>query len=418
MKNIYTKYFVFLIPVLFIFSVSGCVESLSESGQSSTAKPTIQLQGPLSNDTVMVGENYVAYQAYEGDGGQGLSFYEVYLNNMYVGRYEQGSDGTNPVIKLVVDSTLLGSKISYSVKVYNKGGRSDTTGTQRNIFVKDRIPYAPSNLILARAGDYAVTLLWRDNSYNESGFELWRKIGGSGNYTRIQTLAANTITTSDQGLSPFLDYFYKIRAFNSSGASVFSNEISTSSVSGGQWYFTAEAIGASLVILRWNDFITNERGFQIDRSEQYSDTWSTIAITGPDTTMFYDYNVSPSTYYQYRIRYFTTSAYSEYSNTISLTTYFSDVRGPADLTADYSPQNGVINVQWIPNSEIQKEIIVERKDGLTGNFNVLGTAPVDATGVNDSYNIKNGTTYFYRVRYKLGNQVYSSYSNTVSVNVP
>lgn len=418
MKNRFKKYFIIILPLLIILTSVSCVESLSESQQSSTAKPTIQIASPATNDTVMVGENIVNYLAYEGTGGQGLSFYEVYLNNKYISRYEQNSDGTNPTIKLYVDSTLLGSRISYSIKVYNKGGRSDSSGTQRNIYVKDKIPQAPSDLILARSGDYAVTLLWKDNSHNEQGFELWRKIGGGGDYLKIQTLSANTITTRDQGLSPFLDYFYKIRAYNNSGYSAFSNEISTSSVSGGQWYFTAEAIGASLVILRWNDFVTNERGFQIDRHESNTGTWQTIAITVPDTTAFFDYNVSPNTYYQYRIRYFTTSAYSEYSNTISITTYSSDVKGPSNLTATYSTNNRVVTVQWVLNPDIQKEIIVERKDGLTGNYFVLGTAPDDATGVNDSYNIKNGTTYFYRVRYKLGNQVFSSYSNTASVNIP
>lgn len=156
MKNRFKKYFIIILPLLIILTSVSCVESLSESQQSSTAKPTIQIASPATNDTVMVGENIVNYLAYEGTGGQGLSFYEVYLNNKYISRYEQNSDGTNPTIKLYVDSTLLGSRISYSIKVYNKGGRSDSSGTQRNIYVKDKIPQAPSDLILARSGDYAV----------------------------------------------------------------------------------------------------------------------------------------------------------------------------------------------------------------------------------------------------------------------
>src|SRR3989339_749402 len=66
----------------------------------------------------------VNYQAADGASGSGLSFYELYVNKGFVKRYNQNTDGTNPIIYLEVDSTLLHTHINYSIKVYNTTGKS------------------------------------------------------------------------------------------------------------------------------------------------------------------------------------------------------------------------------------------------------------------------------------------------------
>lgn len=393
-----------------------CVESLTDS-QSSSAKPTIQIEKPKTNDTVMVGENIVSYAASDGSGGQGLSFFEVYVNNKYVSRYEQGTDGSNPTIKLVVDSTLLGSRISYSIKAYNKGGRSDSSGTQKNIYVKDKLPKAPENLIVSRQSDYSVILLWNDVSNNEKGFELWRKDGG-GAYRRIETMIANTISTNDNGISPFVDYFYKVRAFNDSGPSEFSNEVSTASLPGGQWNLRAEATGSSLITLKWNDFAVNELGFKIERKD-YTGTWEVLAVIGADSTEYQDFNVSPSAAYTYRVAYFTRYSVSAYSNEVSISTYYTDVEGPKNLTASYFTLSNLAVIKWTNNANFNFETTIERKEGAYGKFVEIRTVPAGQdTIINARSSLKPPNTYYYRARHKIANRIYTQYSNTASAIVP
>ena len=420
MKIIFRKIFVGFLLFLVTASLSiSCVESLTDTQSSTT--PSIDIYTPKSGDTVKVGKTYINYKAVDGSAGQGLAYYDLFVNSGFVKRTSQNTDGTNPNLFLQVDSTLVGTKISYYVVVYNKQGKLKISKTQDNIFVKDKEPKAPGNLILSRLNDSEVLLHWDDSSYNEKGFELWRKdLGGNVNidYRKIATLPANTITTRDQGLSPFVNYFYKIRAFNATGASSFSNEASTSQLPGGPWNLTAEAIGASSVHLRWIDFVTNEDGFLIQRTNSYTNNYQTIALTDANVTEYYDNSVQANTGYKYRVAYFVKQSNSSFSNEASVTTYYKDFPAPSNLTAVFYTGQGVY-LEWVDNNKnIQQGTVIERKESLGGNsFIEVGTAAPDQTKFIDS-TIQPGTLYIYRVRQILDKNTYTPYSNSVTISVP
>src|SRR5262245_16837974 len=69
-----------------------------------------------------------------------------------------------------------------------------------------------------------LTLTWADNSANENGFAIQRKLGTNGTYAQIATVGINTTSYVDTGLTTGASYCYKIDAFNSAGTSPFSNE--------------------------------------------------------------------------------------------------------------------------------------------------------------------------------------------------
>lgn len=415
MKHPGKKIIAVLLPaILFIGFSFGCVESLTDTVTSTT--PSIEIFSPKTNDTIKVGKNVINFQATDGSGGQGLSFYELYINKVFVKRIEQNTDGTNPVIYLEVDSLLIYSRINYSLKVYNKTGKSKESKLQENIYVKDKEPKAPSNLILARISDFAVTLKWDDNSKNEKGFELWRKDAGNSNvidYRKWKTLPVNTISFTDNGLSPYVDYSYKVRAFNESGPSEFSNEINTSSLPGGPWNLQAEAIGASTVHLKWVDFAVNEQGFQIERTNPFTNEFKVLALTGPNVSEYYDNSVSSSTGYSYRVAYFTLTTQSSYSNIATISTFYTDVSPPSDLSA--SIVNGYLELTWKDNSRnLAKGTVIERKTGANGEFIEIGSVSSDQNKFNDLTAVS-GQTYFYRVRQVLGTKVYTPYSEILKV---
>jgi hypothetical protein len=69
-----------------------------------------------------------------------------------------------------------------------------------------------------------LTLSWIDNSTNEAGFRIERKTGSSGTYAEIAVLAANVVSYIDNNLSNATHYCYRLRAYNSTGTSGYSNE--------------------------------------------------------------------------------------------------------------------------------------------------------------------------------------------------
>lgn len=88
------------------------------------------------------------------------------------------------------------------------------------------VPNAPSNLAAAVVSSSSVKLTWTDNATNETGFQVQRSVDGV-NWTLIATLASNTVSFADSGLSAATQYYYQVYAYNSIGNSAFSNSVST-----------------------------------------------------------------------------------------------------------------------------------------------------------------------------------------------
>jgi hypothetical protein len=70
-----------------------------------------------------------------------------------------------------------------------------------------------------------VTLSWEDTSPIELGFEIERRGDHEGEFQRIGTVGADVTTYKDTGLTPGNTYFYRIRSFNSSGYSYYTDEM-------------------------------------------------------------------------------------------------------------------------------------------------------------------------------------------------
>lgn len=84
-------------------------------------------------------------------------------------------------------------------------------------------PVRPSQLT-GKITNGVLTLSWTDNSATEEGFELYASATATGVFTLLTSTAANTsaVAPSPAGADP-MQLFYKVRAFNASGASAFSN---------------------------------------------------------------------------------------------------------------------------------------------------------------------------------------------------
>jgi titin len=178
------------------------------------------------------------------------TYLQVTLNlssdgNIYF--YRQVSSETNyDYLKFYIDGVLKGQwsgSVSWGEVFYPY---SSGTHTFKWEYMKDSIvsvgsdkawidnvrwippqPPGPPLNLQATAQSYSISIFWTDNSNNEDGFKIERKIGG-GSYVLVGTVGANSINYGDTNIESNTIYYYRIYAYNSYGNSAYSNEASIS----------------------------------------------------------------------------------------------------------------------------------------------------------------------------------------------
>lgn len=88
-------------------------------------------------------------------------------------------------------------------------------------------PLAPDDLSAVCVSKSQIVLNWTDNSENESGFVIERRNDPSQPFSRVSTVGLNTTSYQDSDLLPGTTYYYRLKAFNPAGDSVYSNEAVT-----------------------------------------------------------------------------------------------------------------------------------------------------------------------------------------------
>ena len=83
----------------------------------------------------------------------------------------------------------------------------------------------PTELTVTVVSYNGIDLSWQDNSDNESGFMVQRRVDGSSDWVEIGKTAANATLFSDSGLEPTTTHHYRVRAFNIIESSAFSNQV-------------------------------------------------------------------------------------------------------------------------------------------------------------------------------------------------
>jgi hypothetical protein len=185
----------------------------------------------------------------------------------------------------------------YRVRAYNSAGNSAYSNTD-SVRMQDAtlaLPAAPTALSSTVVSSSALLLRWTDNSSNETGFRLFRSTNGV-DFVRIATLGAGTTSYSNTGLNARTTYYYKVRAYNSNGASPYSNTASarTSDADAGilpvaPGAVTASNRGNGSALVSWADNSTNETGFDVRRRRWDAQlaawgSWIRVASVGTGTT--------------------------------------------------------------------------------------------------------------------------------------
>jgi lysophospholipase L1-like esterase len=87
-------------------------------------------------------------------------------------------------------------------------------------------PAAPIHLTIRSLAVGRISVTWWDMSSNETRFEVERKTGASGTWSRVGTVGANVSIYDDTSVTSGVLYVYRARSANAAGVSAYTNEIS------------------------------------------------------------------------------------------------------------------------------------------------------------------------------------------------
>ena len=190
--------------------------------------PTLRLHPvmPVSNLTgAAAGSTVTLNWAPSGDSA--IQGYHVYRATSANGAYTRLTG--SPLSALTYTDTSAPANAVYmvrAIKLETSGSGTYFNASQGVFYTSGStggggptVPVAPSNLVATSLGANQIRIVWSDNSTDETGFKVERKVGAAGTYAAVTTTAANLATFTDSSLTQGTQYYYRLSAVNAAGSS-------------------------------------------------------------------------------------------------------------------------------------------------------------------------------------------------------
>ena len=200
----------------------------------------------------------------------------------------------------------------YRIKAYNLLKES---GYSNEITIETLLSIIPAPTDLMAIKDSPdtinVKLTWKDNSSNELGFVIQRKIGDSasvGTFTIIDTVAENITAYIDSTTKDTTKYTYRVYAYNVDTASAYSNLATiTTPLPVELTSFSANVVNGKIIVTWETATEINNAGFSIEKSADNKKYSELAFIKGKGTSTekssytYIDKSVLSGKYY-YRLK--------------------------------------------------------------------------------------------------------------------
>ncbi len=239
-------------------------------------------------------------------------------------KIERSADGTNFTqigttytnVTRYVDKNLLGSTtFVYRVRAYNAAGDSGYSDDARGTTLPS--PFAPSDATATASSGTRIDVRWADRSDNEDYFLVEVSTNGTYFY-HIATLNANVTTWTDISVCCGATYYYRVRAYNRYGYSLYSNTAAATMPAppAAPSNLTATALSNLRITLTWTDNSNNETSFYVWRSTDGVNFGSAVRVDANVTTLT-ETGLSNNTVYYYRVSGHDGATFGPDSNTAS-----------------------------------------------------------------------------------------------------
>ncbi|TYQ14915.1 UNVERIFIED_CONTAM: S-layer family protein [Acetivibrio alkalicellulosi] len=334
-------------------------------------------------------------------------------------RREEG--GSFPLIS-VVDSNITSYSDTYEIysgKIYYyrivaSDSNNNTVSTPELRIVTG--PPSPANsLTLDIANPTRIILNWQDNSNNESGFIVERRIG-YGSFVEIASLPPNTTSYIDNTVNITSNYTYRVIPFNAFGkANSYTNEVlaSTTQLRDPPASLIVTPISATQIDLSWTHPDYSNHSTAIERKTGANGNWEIITTLDTGYGSFSDTSLYPDTQYFYRVKtVIDTNIFSRPfpSDDIGIGAY-TRLMTPKDLKSSWHSA-GVVRLNWTGYSSSGSSLIIERK-AQGSVFIPVGTTNSDELVWYD-VGVHYNRDYTYRIK-SINSYNSSDYSNESSL---
>lgn len=299
-------------------------------------------------------------------------------------------------------SELTGStEVRYRVKTaWESENGTLVSSSQSNEVIVIPVFLAPTNMTVSVVAETSAVLNWIDNTSTETHFVIEKKSGST--YIPLDSVLANVTTYIDH--SPFITnthYVYRIRAKSNRRISLYSNSDSSSLTFNAPTSLAASVVPEKGIMLQWQDNSTIESRFHLERREQNSSAYLTIADNiPPNTTSYFDSTSKKidSMFYTYRIRAFSQKGNSTtYSNLDSCRFLFT---GPSGIQFQFLTPTS-LQVQWQNNSSFEDGLKIEYTVSSTNKRDSITLPPGTTTHTFSDLNDR--SIYQYRIKSFKGN---------------
>jgi Fibronectin type III domain len=263
---------------------------------------------------------------------------------------------------------------------------------------------APADLNAPTNTFNSIELAWSYNAASAAGFKVERSPTPTGPWTSISV--TNSMTYVDTGLSNATIYYYRLRAYNSTGYSLYSNEANgeTSvttlaladttppSIPSG---VIATAISTSQVSVSWNAS-TDSGGSGLAGYQVYRNG---TLVTTTTATSYGDSGLSAATSYCYTIVADDNAGNNSSTSPATCATTLSPAStppaAPSNLAAMVVTPTS-ITIDWQNNADNELGFQIQRATSSGGPWSVAGTVGTGVTSYTDT-GLDPSTTYYYEV---------------------
>ncbi len=323
----------------------------------------------------------------------GASGYYVYMDTISDGAYASMKEATDTFYS---DTGLFANSVHYyKVLAYNGKGDGEFSST----LCDTTIVAPPRNLTDSVVSASRIDLSWSEVE-GAAGYVVYIDTIISGNYDRKETTDGTTF--SIENLSANTAYFYKLKAHNGNGYSIFSDILSDTTIVDAPSNLTDSVVSKSQINLYWNT-VAGADSYYI-----YRDTIINVGdnkIGATNETNYLSTGLTANTEYFYKVQAYNTKGFGAFSSVISDTTI---VTHPSNLS-DSVMSASQIDLKWdtVPGAASYK---IYRLDTTSKKYDSVGVASIN------SYSDKGlsaYTVYSYKVL-AYNNNGESKFSDTLS----